>query len=308
LIQHHRARLRMLVPQERETRCVALLVEARRKMVDRRTMLTNELTSLLKNYYPQALSLTGDTLHAPLALDFLGRWPEWVVLRKARAETLRAFYYGHQVRSTKAIEERVALQQNSRPLSGDRALCEASMLQLHALVAEVRTVNAHLAKADHAIAEAFKDHPDAEVFRSLPGAGRVMAPRLCVLFGLDRNRWSSAGEMQKYYGIAPVTEKSGRQLYVHWRWSAPLFARQSLVEWAGQSVRACGWAKAYYLQQKKSQHNHSAILRSLAFKWLRILWRCWRDRQPYDDALYLSHLRQRNAPFLAFLEVEEKHA
>jgi len=296
--------VRVLIPQEHETRCVALLVEARRKMVDRRTMLTNELTSLLKNYYPQALSLTGETLYSPLALDFLERWPELAVLRKARAETLRAFYYEHQVRSTKAVEKRVELQQNCRPLSGDRALCEASMLQLHALVAEVRTVNTHLSKAENAIAETFKAHPDVEVFRSLPGAGRVMAPRLCVLFGLDRNRWRNAGELQKYYGIAPVTEKSGRQLHVHWRWSAPVFARQSLVEWAGQSVRACGWAKAYYLQQKQRQNGHSAILRSLAFKWLRILWRCWRDRKPYDDALYLSHLRARNAPFLSLLETK----
>jgi len=301
LLQCHRARLRPLVAQEPQTRRVALLVEARRKVVDRRTQLTNQLQSLLKGYYPQALLLTADTLWSALSLDFLERWPELAVLQGSRPQTLRTFYYRHRVRREEVILARLALQQSARPLSTDRALIEVSVLQLRALLAEVRTLNAHLAKMEEAIASAFAAHPDASLFRELPGAGKAMAPRLCVLFGMDRRRWPSAAELQKYYGIAPVIEKSGRQRRVHWRWNAPVFARQTLVEWAGQSVKACPWAKAYYLQQKQRQKGHSAILRSLAFKWLRILWRCWMDAKPYDDALYLKHLKDRNAPLLVFL-------
>jgi transposase len=301
LLQCHRARLRALVAHEPQTRRVSLLVEARRKLVDRRTQATNQLGSLLKGYYPQALQMTGDTLWSPLSLDFLERWPELATLQASRPQTLRAFYYKHRVRSEESILARLALLKNARPLSTDRALIEVSILQLRALLAEVRTLNGHLAKMEEAIASAFAAHPDASLFRQLPGAGKVMAPRLCVLFGMDRHRWPSAAELQKYYGIAPVIEKSGRQRLVHWRWNAPRFARQTLVEWAGQSVKASLWAKAYYLQQKKRQMGHSAILRSLAFKWLRILWRCWMDKKPYDDALYLNRLKDRNAPLLAFL-------
>jgi len=301
LIEHHRARLRALAPQEEETRRITLLVEARRKLVDRRTLLTNQVTSLLKNYYPQALLLAGDNLSAPMALAFLERWPELALLQRIRPQTLRTFYYSHQVRRKELIEERVELAQNARALTADRALCEVSVMQLQAIVAEVRTLNTQLVKFEDAIQSAFKAHPDASLFESLPGAGKALAPRLCVLFGVDRHRWADAQELQKYYGIAPVTEKSGRQRHVHWRWSAPVFARQTLIEWAGQSVKACAWAKAYYLQQKERQKGHSAILRSLAFKWLRILWRCWHDRKPYNDALYLQQLHQRNAPLLPFL-------
>ena len=301
LLQCHRARLRPLVPQEPETRRVALLVEARRKMVDQRTFLTNQLQSLLKNYYSQALKLVGERLYAPLALDFLERWPELAALQRVQAQKLRAFFYKHQVRREESIQARLALLHDARALTTDRALIEVSILQLHALLAQVRTLNTHLSKIDEAIAEAFAAHPDAHFFRELPGAGKAMAPRLCVLFGVDRLRWANAQELQNYYGIAPVTEKSGRQLYVRWRWNAPLFARQTLVEWAGLSVQACPWAKAYYLQQKQRQKGHSAILRSLAFKWLRILWRCWMNHTPYDDALYLKQLKHRNAPLLAFL-------
>jgi transposase len=236
-----------------------------------------------------------------MALEFLDRWPELAALQSARPQTLRTFYYRCQARSEELIGQRLALQKSARALSSDRALIEVSVLQLRALLAGVRALNTHLAKIEEAIAAAFAAHPDASLFRELPGAGKAMAPRLCVLFGVDRRRWLNAQELQKYYGIAPVTEKSGRQRWVHWRWNAPVFARQTLMEWSGLSVQACPWAKAYYLQQKQRQKGHSAILRSLAFKWLRILWRCWSDGKPYDDALYLKQLQQRNAPLLAFL-------
>lgn len=304
ILENHRSRLRVLVGQEPETRRVALLVEARRKLVDHRTMLTNGITSLLKNYYPQALQMVGDNLHSPLSLDFLTRWPELAVLQRVKPQTLRAFYNQHQVRRPETIEARLAILNNARPLSEERALCEVSVLHLQALVSEVRLLNTQAAKFEDAIATAFAAHPDADLFRSLPGAGKAMAPRLCALFGVDRDRWADAAELQKYYGIAPVIERSGKQRFVHWRWNAPLFARQTLMEWAGQSVRACPWAKAYYLQQKKQQKGHSAILRSLAFKWLRILWSVWKNRKPYDDARYLQQLQKKNVPFLAFLTPE----
>jgi transposase len=304
ILENHRHRLRMLIGQDPETRRVTMLVEARRKLVDRRTMLTNGITSLLKNYYPQALKMVGKTLYAPLALDFLQRWPELAVLQRTKPSTLRSFYTQHRVRSAEIIEERLEVLAKARPLTEDRVLCEVSVLQLQALVAEIRVLNTQVANLEKAIASAFASHPDADLFKSLPGAGEAMAPRLCALFGMERNRWSDAAELQKYYGIAPVIERSGKKRFVHWRWSAPLFARQTLVEWAGLSVTSCRWAKAFYLQQEQRQKGRSAILRALAFKWLRILWRLWKNREPYDDARYLKQLQEKKAPFLAFLPAE----
>jgi len=301
ILHHHRDRLRVLLPHDEATRRLSLLNEARRTVVDRRTLFSNQLTSLLKNYYPQALLLTGDKRSSALALDFLERWPELEALQRARPQTLRRFYHQHQVRRPELVEARLALVAAARPLTKDRALCEVSMIELHGLLAQIRVAERTLAGIDERIANEFASHPEACLFKTLPGAGAAMAPRLSVLFGADRQRWRSAGELQAYYGIAPVTEKSGRQKWVHWRWNAPVFARQSLVEWAGISVKYCAWAKAYYQQQKGRQKGHAAILRSLAFKWLRILWRCWRDRAPYDDARYLARLEKRNPALFALI-------
>jgi transposase len=301
ILTHHRARLRLLVAHDPATRRLGLLNEARRTVVDRRTLLSNQLTSLLKGYFPQAIELTGKKRYAPIALDFLERWPELSALQQARSQTLRRFYHGHNVRRPELVEKRLELARTSRALTTDSALCEVSILEMQVLVAEMRLLEKHLVRIQESMAAAFEAHPEAWLFRDLPGAGAAMAPRLSVIFGTDRERWQSAAELQTYYGIAPVTEKSGRQKWVHWRWNAPVFARQTLVEWSGLSVKYSAWARAYYRQQESRQKGHATILRSLAFKWLRILWRCWKDRVPYDEARYLARLQKRNPALFALI-------
>lgn len=104
--------------------------------------------------------------------------------------------------------------------------------------------------------------------------------------------------MQKYAGVAPVREKSGQKQWTHWRWTAPKFLRQSFVEWAGQTVVHCAWAQAYYQQQRRAGKAHHAVLRALAFKWIRFLWRCWKDGVLYDETRYLATLAKRGSPLV----------
>jgi hypothetical protein len=119
--------------------------------------------------------------------------------------------------------------------------------------------------------------PDHELFRALPGAAR-----------------------QKYAGVAPVTERSGNKSWVHWRYSCPTFLRQTFIEWVGQTVPRSFWAQAFYKSCRARGVRHQAALRALAFKWIRIPYRCWVTRQPYDEARYLMALQKRHAPLLKF--------
>ena len=53
---------------------------------------------------------------------------------------------------------------------------------------------------------------------------------------------------------------------------------------------------AYYLLQDAKGKGHHTIIRTLAFKWIRILWRCWVDRTPYDEMQYPRALKRSNSP------------
>jgi transposase len=149
-----------------------------------------------------------------------------------------------------------------------------------------------IAEFDRQIAAIYAVHPDRFITESLPGAGPVREPRLLAAAGTRRDRFASAHNMACCFGIAPVTEASGDALWIHWRWACPKFVRQSFHEWAGCSIRSCDWARAYYEGPRANGKEHHAAVRALAFKWIRIFFRCWHDRVAYSDQRYEEALRQ----------------
>lgn len=295
LVRDHAQKLRPLREQDPQTLQLAGLVEARRRIVDRRTAVLNQLTSLLKSYYPQALSLVGN-LNTELAIAFLRRWPDVLRLKAAKPAALKAFYYQHQIRSDPLVQARLAAIAKAVALTTDEARVSVARLQLAQLLDELEVFRKHVARFDTHIKTLFASHPDASLFRDLPGAGPQLAPRLAVAFGTMRSVYPDPASLQKYAGLAPVREKSGAQLWTHWRWRAPAFLRQSFVEWAGQTVRYSDWAAVFYQRMLKKGKKHAAIIRALAFKWIRILWKCWQERTPYDEARYLRQLLHRKSP------------
>ena len=127
----------------------------------------------------------------------------------------------------------------------------------------------------------------------------MIAPRLLAAFGSQRERYGKAAEVQSYTGIAPVTERSGKKKWVHFRWACPKFLRQSFHEWAGHSIAYSVWARSYYRQQRSQGQDPHAAVRALAFKWIRVVFRCWKDGVAYDESKYLASLARRGSPLAA---------
>jgi transposase len=197
----------------------------------------------------------------------------------------------------------------AQPLTRDRALVEASALMAQALAEQLATVLAVIERLEDELQKLFSRHPDHDLFDGLPGAGDALAPRLAVAFGSDRDRYESAEEIQKFSGVAPVTEKSGKTNWVHWRRACPKFLRQTFHEFASASRKKSLWARAYYERKRQEGDDHHAAIRSLAFKWQRILYRCWKDRTPYDEERYLKALQQHHSSlWLAAMSLSYREA
>ena len=297
LVQTHRAQLRPWRPETVAARKLQLLCEQRRKLVQHRVALTNRLTSLLKQYFPQALDWVG-TLDSRQGCDFLRKWPTLAAVQRARPTTMRRFYQQHNCRRAAVIDDRLAQIATAQPLTTDPAIVDTLSLAVQTYATQLRTLLDAIRTFDAAIATVFADHPDHDLFVSLPGAGPVCAPRLAVAFGTDRTRWQAASALQTHAGIAPVTVRSGKTCWVHHRFACPKFLKQTFHEYAGQSIRFSTWARRYYDQQRGRGNSHHAALRALAFKWIRILFRCWQDRTPYDEATYLAALRRNGSPLV----------
>ena len=298
LVRQYHAHLPIWQPQEAAIRAIAALAEQRRQAVNLRTQLTNWLTSHLKSYYPQALQLAGKDLHTTVACDFLLRWPSLADLKRARATTVRQFYIDHSSRRKDTLEQRLQLIKVSVPLHEDAALVSTAVLTTRLLAGQLKQLKASIAEFDAKIAEALSKHEDSFIFQSLPGAGVVYSARLLAAFGSDRECFSSAEAVQQYSGIAPIIKESGKKRVVQRRRAKPKFVHQTFVEYADQSIRSGGWALAFYRCQRAGGKGHYAAVRALAFKWIRIIYRCWQERVAYDEEKYLESLKRSSSPLL----------
>lgn len=281
---------------------IALLAEKRRQLVGIRTSLTNKLTQALKDSFPQALQLVGRDLFAPLSCAFLTKWPTLNALQKARPATITKFYHTHGSRRPKPLEKRLETISGAVALCTDESILEVYTELILGLVGQIRAVQTSIKRFDDLIATKTTAHQDAWIFTRLPGAGPAFAARLLAFFGSDRSRYGNAAEIQKHSGIAPITRQSGKMHFVHRRYACNKFWRQTFVEWSAQTVIKSLWAKAYYQQQKAKGQRHQSILRGLAFKWQRILFRCWQNNEPYNEAKYLQALERSSSPLLTTID------
>jgi transposase len=300
LIQHHRDRLKPWFPDDPQTRTLQALVEARRHLVGDRTRISNRLTALLKGYFPQVLDWFPDP-RTHLVCDFLSRWPTLQAAQRARAATLTTFFRSHHSARQDLLAARLQAIKQGLPLTTDPAVIQASVVKLRAFLAQMRTILAVLSDLETEITALCQAHPDYPIFASLPGSGSIYAARLLAALGTQRDRFASADELACFSGIAPVIERSGQSSWIRWRYFCPKFFRQSFHEYAGESVKHSAWAKAYYTAQRAKGKSHAAAVRALAFKWMRIIWKCWQTRRPYNEAAYLESLRRHNSPLLAAL-------
>ncbi len=294
LLLHHRFRLRRLKPDTEQTRELQFLVEVRRKLVDDRTCFSNRLTAQLKLYYPQVLTWFYKVT-SPVACEFLMRWPTLQALQKAAPRTILEFYRRHHCREE---EGRIQEIRQAVPATLDQAVIHASVLMVQATVRLIQQLKKDIELCEERIEELTKSHPDFAIFDSLPGAGDALIPRLISALGTQRERFANASEIQSYTGVAPVVKQSGNTRSTRCRQAYPRFLRQTFHEWAGHSIQKSQWARSYYEELLSRGKKHHAAVRSLAYKWIRILFRCWKDRVPYVEAFHLASVSKRGRPTL----------
>lgn len=297
LLLRHREKLQRLQPDTAATRQLRILVEGRRLLVNEKTRQKNRLTACRKLYFPQILQWF-DEVDAPLVGDLLKRWPTLPERQKVHPGSLRRFFPEHNCRDEELIQQRIEAIPPAMPATEDPAIVGGESLQAQALGELLAVLRSQIAGYDKRIAQVVADPPERSLFASLPGAGEVLLPRLIAAFGTQRERFHSACEIQCLSGIAPVTERSGKTDWVHFRWACPKFLRQTFHEFAAHSMGKSAWARAYYEAQKKNHKSHHAAVRALAYKWIRIIFRCWKDGKPYDEQTYLRSLKRTGSPVI----------
>jgi len=274
-------RFRPLRPPSDDTRALRALVRGRDDLVAQRVALANQLRALLERFWPGAAAIFAD-IDSPIALAFLLRYPTPHSAARLGDKRLAQFLGQHSYCGRRPVAELLArLHRAPASLVGE-AEAEAGGEVVRALVAVLTPLVAHIQQLSAAIEAALSQHPDGRLVQSLPRSGAVNAAQILAELGDDRGRFPTDEQLAAEGGLAPVTHASGQHHAVVFRWACNKRLRRALTTFADNSRHASRWAALIYQRARARGCRHQHAIRILARAWVRVLWRCWQDRTPYD--------------------------
>ena len=276
---------RALGPEDPLIQELRLLCRDEVSLIEQRTALVNQLRAALGEYYDAALQAFDDwTLPAAWAL--IVQFPTPAALSAAGKRKWEQFLHVHKLWRSETAPKRLELFARAGDWKRNEAVTRAKSRLAVSLARLLQTLEHQLEDYRTAIEVLFAKHPDHDLFGSLPGAGRKLAPRLLSEVGADRARFNTPQSLQCLAGTAPVSFQSGQIHRVMMRHSCNAHLRHAVHLWADCSRAVCGWAQAYYQAQREKGKSHACALRCLGQRWLDVLWKMWQMRATYDSELH----------------------
>ncbi|HYZ72910.1 MAG TPA: IS110 family transposase [Chthoniobacterales bacterium] len=277
-----------LRPEEALIKELRLLCRDEVSLIEQRTAFIQQLRDALAAYYPAALEAFEDWTSVS-AWMFLERFPTPDALVQAGKRKWQNFLHSRRLWGREEGAKRMEIFARASQFAGSQPTIKAKSLLALSLVQMLFAVEKQLCLYRQRIAELFKQHPDHDLFGSLPGAGPKLAPRLLSEIGDDRQRFDEPQALQCLCGTAPVTKRSGKKRKywsVHQRWACNKHLRHALHLFADKSLTRCVWAEIYYQHHRQKNQSHASALRRLANRWLKIIYKMWKDHTPYDPELH----------------------
>ena len=276
-----------LSPQSDSIRALRALVRSRDDLVATRVALGNQLLSTLQAFWPGAACIFAD-ITSPIGLAFLRRYPSPASAARLTEAQLGRFcrsqhYSGRRSASELLVRLRAAAQGLAAPQTLD-----AMAQVVRSLVTVLDPLVEQIADLTRRIERLVESLPDGQIIMSFPRAGHVCAAQLLAELGDVRERFPSADRLAAEAGAVPVTYQSGKARSVVFRWACNHRLRRALTCLADNSRHANAWARDIYTAARARGCDHTHAVRILARAWLRVIWRAWTDRKPYDPALHVG--------------------
>jgi transposase len=290
-----------LQPMDPLTQKLRLLCHDEVSLIEQRTALVNQLQQALAEYYPAALEAFEDWT-APFAWDFVIEFPTPQALVKAGQRRWEKFLHIHKLWRPQTAEDRLALFARADQFKASDPIVEAKSQLALSLCKLLRLLGQQLAQYRQQIESLFEEHPDHDLFGSLPGAKKVLAPRLLVAIGNDPNRYGSQEVLQCFAGTSPVSYQSGQIHKVHVRWACDKFMRQTVHLWADCFRKSSAWGQTYYQKKRQKGMSHACALRCLGQRLLKILFRMLVEKKPYDAERHALNQKKHGSWVLALVE------
>jgi transposase len=254
----------------------------------------NRLRAVLLRYYPAALEVFS-SLDAPITLAFIQEYATPQAAEQLTFEQFKVFLKQHRHTHPKQWAGCYARLQRPQPRA-DPAILAVYSGEARLLADLLSQLVLAKNKALQELEQVYLQHPDHEIYDSLPGVGLFLGPALLSKFGDDRHRFPEPAVVQAIAGTCPVTVASGKKNVPRFRRSCDHEFRYITQQWAKQTIHLSPWAHAYYANIRPRCKSDNDAYRRLANRWLEIAWKLWIDKQPYNETKHLKQKAQRRLP------------
>jgi transposase len=234
-------RLKTAAPYSGATKAVRTVVRTRDDLVEMRVAAVNQLAALLDAYWPGAKAIFAD-LESRIALEFLTRYPTPTAAAHLGEKRLAAFCASRGYSGKRPAAELLQRLRSAPAGTTDEALTTALRDAVLALVDVVKALNAATKNLDRSVAARLGEHPDGEIFTSLPRSGQVNAAQMLAEWGDCRQAYASPDSVAALAGCTPVTKASGKHQAVHFRWACNKRFRKAITTFADNSRHSSPWA------------------------------------------------------------------
>ena len=274
-----------LQPVDPLTHQLRLLCQDEVTLIEQRTALVNQLQQALVEYYPAALEAFDDWT-CPSTWDFIIEFPTAQALVGAGKRRWEKFLHTHKLWRSETAEKRLAVFTQADQFKISEPIIQAKSRLALSLCKLLRTLQQQLEEYRSQIEALFQSHPDHDLFGSLPGAKKVLAPRLLAAIGTDPQRYGSHQVLQCFAGTAPVSYESGQIKKAEIRWACDKFLRHTVHLWADCFRKASVWGQTYYRKKRQQGMSHACSLRCLGQRLLKIVFKMLTDKKPYNAELH----------------------
>lgn len=280
LLRNHR--LRPVQPYSPQTKALRTVIRTRDDLVQMRVAATNQLDALLDAHWPGGKAIFADTESA-ISLAFLRRYPTATAAAHLGEKRLAGFLTKQGYSGRRPSAQLLARLRNAPAGTTNPVLTVAVADAVLAMVDVVEALNHAIKKLSSSVATRLGEHPDGEIFTSLPRSGQINAAQVLAEWGDVKQAYDGPDAVAALAGVTPVTKESGkRQHAVHFRWACNKRFRVALTTFADNSRHASPWAADVYQRARARGHDHPHAVRILARAWIRVIYRCWTDSTPYD--------------------------
>jgi len=289
LVRTDRHNHRRIAGDSPDAEAIKVLARAHQNLIWARTRHSNALRSALREYYPAALE-TFENLADRDALAILGRAPTPADAKRLSVSKIRAALKAAGRQSnldTRALEIQEKLR--TPQLAAPAAVTAAFGASTRAAVGIIAELNRQIADLEAELATHFEAHPDADIYRSLPGLGVILGARVLGEFGDDPNRYTDAKSRRNYAGTSPLTIASGKKRAVLARHVRNRRLYDAVDQWAFCAITHSPGARAYYDQRRAAGDLHHQALRALGNRLVGILHGCLRHQTHYDEHKAWAH-------------------